>query len=343
MTKFFTLLIIALFIQESAYNQVTITDLDPQVGDYFSLEGYESSLDPGSSGANVTWDFSALGVAENEIDYEVVLTDGLDGVANFPLSTKAWIASPDGLGDLIFYMGVENNAMLEYGSYFSIDGSTAEFNYSDPQKRYDSPLDYEDTGSDDIAGSLTAGGMELSVFTGDIVYDVDGYGTMIMPEGTYNNVLRVKTIQEELHDLSIMGVVQTTTLIGYSYFVEDYPLPVLIIEDSESYVFGELVDEFSSTTHLISYNGVPLNIEELTIDNSILIYPNPSTDHINIKMNYEGFADLKILNIDGKTVRSQLMQSNTKVNVADLIPGYYIVEILIDGQYFSRASFIRAQ
>jgi len=341
MKKLFTLLICVLFIQQIAYNQITVTDLDPQVGDYFSIEGYESSLDPGLSGANVTWDFSGLGAGDNGIDYEVVLTDGLAGEENFPLSTKAWTATLDDVDDFIFYMGAENNALVEYGSYFVAEETVVEINYSDPQIRYNSPLDYGDTGSDNIAGSLIIGTMILSTFTGDIVYDVDGYGTLIMPNGTYDNALRVHTIQEEIHELGVGGgIIQTTTVTGYSYFVEDFPIPVLIIEDSESYVLGELTDEFSSMTRLISYNSVLLGVDNISVDNNLMIYPNPSSEFITLTFNNTGLANLRIINIDGKVAKSLSLASKTKVDISDLTPGYYIAELLVDGNIFSRSKFI---
>ena len=340
MKKIVTLLFCIAIIQQSAQTQVTITDLDPQVGDYFSLEGYESSVDPGSSGANVTWDFSGLAVADNELDYDVVLTDGLSGEANFPLSTKAWIAAFDDLTDIIFYMGSENNAVVEYGSYFVFDETVTEINYSDPQIRYNSPLDYGDTGNDDIAGTLTIETMILSTFTGDIVYDVDAYGTLIMPNGTYDNALRVHTIQEEIHELSFGGVIQTTTVTAYSYFVQDFPIPVLIIEDSESYVLGELTDEFSSMTRLVSYNNVLLDIETLEEEQNLSIYPNPSSSFINLDFNYNELAELRIINIDGKIAKSKLIRSGSRIDVSDLTPGYYIAELLVDGISFKRSKFI---
>lgn len=343
MNKLFTLLFCIAIITQTAHTQVTITDIDPQIGDQFTLEGFETSFDPGSDGANATWDFSGIGTGTSELTYEVVLTDGLNGQENFLLSTKAWLGSVDGF-EIIFYMGSENNAMVEYGSYLDNDGTVIEINYSDPQIRYDSPLVYENTGSDDVAGSLIVGEIVLSTFTGDIAYNVDGYGTLILPNATYDNALRVKTIQEEIHEIGVGGgVTQTTFVTGYSYYVEDYPLPVIIIEDTESFVLGDLFDEFSSLTRLMSYNNVLLDIDALEEEQHLSIYPNPSSNFINLDFNYDEIAELRIINIDGKIAKSLSYHSNSKVDISDLKPGYYIAEIVIDGSYYNRSTFIIAR
>ena len=175
--------------------------------------------------------------------------------------------------------------------------------------------------------------------TGSISYEVDAYGSITTPFGSYAEALRVNSIETEDQEY-VPGVYISTIYTTYMWYVENYPVPILIIEQSESYFFGELDEVTYSLTYLSSYNGVALGVDELAEKKDLKIYPNPTSDFITFEFDYKGISELKILTLDGKNVQTQLIQSATKVDVSDLSPGYYIAEIIVDGISFSKAPFI---
>lgn len=69
-----------------------------------------------------------------------------------------------------------------------------------------------------------------------------------------------------------------------------------------------------------------LNVNEIGKNNSVKIYPNPSSE--NIYVNYEGdFNSINIINLQGKNV----LQSNTKnINISGLENGIYIAQIMTE-------------
>ena len=71
-----------------------------------------------------------------------------------------------------------------------------------------------------------------------------------------------------------------------------------------------------------------LRLEKLA-DDLFEIYPNPFEDNLTIKMNQNGFYDVRLLDINGKIVyQTRLMNKDeVELNTTSLIKGVYIVEI----------------
>lgn len=342
-----TVLIIAFFFQLTAYSQIVVTNIEPQDGDLFRYRQYAIEVDPGSSGANAIWDFTATTGNYQEILYVVGLTGGQNGAEFFPSNTMAWGAQLNSESGINFFMDFENNTLMEYGSYGTvISGETSLNLYSDRVERFHVPLAYQSTWSDDFAGSfhLNNNPDPFYTFTGDLSYEVDGYGHIGVYTWVNFEAVRVHTIQNEVQLLSEIGGIPITIITNtYSWFVEEVPVPVVIIEHSEAFYFGELEDVSDTFTRLLSYENLFNGVDELKEDNSLVIYPNPAADLITLDFDYVGIAVLRILNIDGKELKSQSIISNTAINVGDLTPGFYIAELTIDGSYFSKRSFIIAR
>jgi len=65
---------------------------------------------------------------------------------------------------------------------------------------------------------------------------------------------------------------------------------------------------------------------------SATIYPNPATDNINIKFeNVEGAAQLRIVNVTGSLLMDKqinIAKEEVQINISDLKPGFYFVNII---------------
>ncbi|MCF6280383.1 MAG: T9SS type A sorting domain-containing protein [Flavobacteriaceae bacterium] len=74
-------------------------------------------------------------------------------------------------------------------------------------------------------------------------------------------------------------------------------------------------------------SGGVLNMKKESLDNKISIYPNPSSDFINIS-NIKEVTKIRITNITGQTVMSDLIdQNNNQIDIKGLSKGFYFVEI----------------
>lgn len=107
-------------------------------------------------------------------------------------------------------------------------------------------------------------------------------------------------------------------------------------------VSGATSQTFAPTTNggyacIVTYNGCTdttncYNITDVGIEDNnhveVSIYPNPSSDFINIKSN-EDFRSLELLDITGKVVfkLSDLNQKEYILNVQNLSSGYYMVHV----------------
>jgi subtilisin family serine protease len=66
------------------------------------------------------------------------------------------------------------------------------------------------------------------------------------------------------------------------------------------------------------------------------IYPNPANDVIFIHLNGMGVRNLKIKDVSGKIICSYYFSEEVnRINIAELIKGFYILETEIDGKSLS--------
>jgi len=77
-------------------------------------------------------------------------------------------------------------------------------------------------------------------------------------------------------------------------------------------------------------NGNVANTNELIRNTDISVYPNPSSDVINIS-SIEGVDSYKIITVDGKTIQENELTSN-QINIENLQAGVYLLELKIDKQ-----------
>lgn len=93
---------------------------------------------------------------------------------------------------------------------------------------------------------------------------------------------------------------------------------------------------------IISANNTINNVQQLEIDNSISIYPNPSADQLMISFgnNFAGNAQLKITDAAGKLVleKALLLSTSTNQNSVDisaLATGVYFVSVVTEKETFT--------
>jgi len=342
MSKLSTLLISSFFLHFTAFSQIEITEITPNIGDQLSYGETEvESFDPGPSGADVVWDFSSfIGSSSMIADYQILSAEGQNGAENFPENSTLWKVNFSDTAELNFYFGPSGNAWIEHGYYNIIQANAALKLNTDPEISYTAPLNYQNTGSDSYEGTLSFDGTLVFNYSGNVTFEVDGWGELIMPNVTYSNALRVKTIENE--DQVIAGLTLNSITTNYTFYVEEYPVPVLNISISESYFNGNLTDMTTTVTPLLSYNGL-LGIDKPIDHIELTMFPNPASDYITFDFDSEKMVDLRIINARGKMVSSQQISRNTKVNVGELPAGIYIAQMLLDGSYFSKARFIIAR
>jgi hypothetical protein len=298
---------------------------------------FPSGISPGTSGANQTWD----------------LSNGFGAGGSDVLAFIAPASLPDGLGDYF--------PMSDVAIYFEDEDSTATFFKSETDGFYidgiasnsvwvEPPFNYIDYDPDNLFIPFNFSFPEVrtnvsrSVITIDggvpvqfrstitSTHTADGYGTVITPAGTFNNVLRM-----ESSVVSVDSVFADTNLDGVFEFIEtEEPGPAEVsyffLQNAEPLLVATMdLQEDQSTVGYFSYivagtSGIDENYKEPRI----VIYPNPSQGNLSILTEWIGETSIRISNLDGKVFYREEFISNGSsydISLEGISSGIYLIEI----------------
>lgn len=226
------LFILALsFIVSKTFAQgptLTSANSAPAIGDAFADQfALTANVEIKTGGANQTWDYSGL-IDSNAalIGYTAVVPSETPFADSFPgsnLTVKT-------LGDSVYiYYNSQTDALRGLG--VALQDSTV-LRYIKPRIFLPYPFSYNSFFTDTVAEVLpvinqTYGGR-------DSVYG-DGYGTLKIPGKTYNDVLRIKYIENISFTEKISGIKFTFRVrtITYAYYTPGTHAPLLSIAESE--------------------------------------------------------------------------------------------------------------
>ncbi len=83
--------------------------------------------------------------------------------------------------------------------------------------------------------------------------------------------------------------------------------------------------------------GIITSTKELADIIDIEIFPNPTTDYFDVKMDQVPSA-INIIDASGKTILSQTnLDSNPRIDISQLTEGMYVVQVLVDDHMISRS------
>ncbi len=169
-------------------------------GTYFALHFVTSAgtSDPSPNGANVTWDFSSATLQMNVGTMAWVDPSATPQGASFPASNKAQkIVLPNGT----FY-NYFNAQPTQLDQLADGVGSPGEDIYTDPKTPLIFPLNYQDSFTD----TYNDGSPESTTRT------YTGYGTVILPTGTYTNVVKMTNSGGDIVFLTTNPVAQLVSI-----------------------------------------------------------------------------------------------------------------------------------
>lgn len=297
---------------EIAIAQPTLTasNINPVFGDTYTLYGLVAFADTLQNGPNVIWDYSSF------------VPTGIDTmVATSPVGSAVPSASIRYLfptHNVSNYYNA-NQSKFEYAGYDNPSGINT---YTDPETLLNFPFQYNDSFSDYLA-SHWPGPTQFRY--GTVYSKADAYGTLILPNVTYTNVLRVKS-NYYLKD-SMSGIPATNyTYITLRWYAPGYHFPVASVME-----YGNMVPP------IFNYiTGTPTTLTDLRV-HGISVYPNPCINSLQIKTETE-FKILKatIIDYSGRSVfkgeSTQGKQFNMNTN--NLASGFYILEIEVDNKKY---------
>jgi hypothetical protein len=320
MRTLFTLVGTAAF---TALTAQTITTADaPAVGYTFQWQssGWYEEL---STGSGQTWDMSAATPAGGAETFSYIEPSLAPGNDFFPDADVA-LQSTGALNNATFY-DVQPDGVYDLGTYDS--GGPVTVLYTDVKNTMRYPCALGTTWTDDAAFETTVDGNPISAATSTSTYTADGSGTLILPNGTYTNVLRLThTSSETAESFGSTFVITKEEVI----FRRPGTREVLASTIHHTYFTnGGLTDELFQSYYLIS---VTTNITE-NAATAFTMFPNPAKDVVNVTMNRTDNAQLTVTDALGRVVFaiSPTSAASFTLDVRNWSAGLYQIQLL-DGK-----------
>ncbi len=216
-----------------AVAQPTLTSANfPQVGDEFNrINANPSAILPGAAGANVFWNFASLVPTSGATSGTHVAPNTTTMGSMFPTSDVANIS-----GTFVAYYDVTSSA----SSWVGADNNGTAITFSDPLIQLTYPFTYSSTFSDIGDRQYNVGAIVGSRLTRDVI--ADGYGTLTLPNGNYENVLRVR-IEETYRDTTPNPAQYfERESIRYEWYDEASRYPLLVYETGTTNQSGTIAN-----------------------------------------------------------------------------------------------------
>lgn len=349
MQKFLTLLGL-LLVSGVSTAQITLTASDFQSSsgtEFYSVTN--SNVDFSSTGANYNWDFSNLNeINQDTLTYNSVsqasflvqavfgLFGSSDYQANYFTENQAFALAnipptlmPITIDQVDEYIKVDNNAITKVGYSVSIQGQGIPFASDTIERLYKLPLTYGDIDSSRAYTSFDLNPIYDAQLKQYVQHysEVDGYGSITTPYGTFN-CLRVHHIIEELDSVyvSISGGAGTwyelplPTKHVYEWWTNNEDIPLLRIETNES--FG--IQTITSTQYK---DNISVGIQSFETAVNLEISPNPSSTEVNFSQQID---HLNMYTATGALVLSK--ENVSMINVSSFPKGVYLLEITLKGK-----------
>jgi len=172
--------------------------------------------------------------------------------------------------------------------------------------------------------------------------EADGYGTLILPSGTFDDVLRItkrstiETVSEVTFEGDFGSGFSDTTIstrTTYWWINDDLPSFLLIIN-------VETVEDFAPTTTVSYRSENPTTSVQPSLSEQIKFqyYPNLSKEEITIsyQLSKKAEVDISLFDSEGKEVQTFVNANQyigtyrSSYSLADLPSGIYLIQISID-------------
>ncbi len=274
----------------------------------------------GAAGANQTWNFASIGNTGSATSQFVAVSSTPNG-AQF---TNCNLAASSG-GAYSFYSSTAS--ALTLNGVASPSGGPL-ITYSNGEDFLRFPFTFGNSYTDTWAATFTSG---VDFFrTGSTAVTADGYGTLITPQGTFTNALRIHFVQT-YHDSSNFGNGDYTN-DEYFWYKEGIKEAL-----ASTYTFTSNFAGQTNTTTGGSYAGGTVGMEESSADLAFVLAPNPAQEKINITINDKNLGQIKtrIINQLGQDVSpienvNIIAGNNMQFDVAHLKNGIYTLQLLLE-------------
>lgn len=327
------------FAVSVAQPTIHASDMHPVAGETIpTRHSYASAspINPGPNGPNQTWDFSSLSPSQSNPWTEVYVSPaGTFNQSSFPTANLAKSG-----GGVDYY--ITDNDHIAHLGWARLSAPYVDELHINPRSMFRYPLTYNTHYSEIIAETVleatsSTPGIDpyadTSRYTGKIDWDVVGYGTVILPSGTFNNVLKMTRHTIDTQTKSYM--LTHTSATYHNDYTETYWL----------YPGIHTPIVYSSGNLTIYTTASPLAVNEIvTKKYNVSCFPNPAQNTVNIsfELKQPGDVTLQIIAANGSLIQkkeahdSQSGLMTIPLAIDQLAPGIYFVDLNLSGVHINQ-------
>ncbi len=274
----------------------------------------------------------------------------LPGASSFPnANLHAVIPTEEGSANTYFLKN--NDGFYELGFQVVTSQGPVVVTNNPPKPVVNFPVTYNTNNVNNFSITSTGGGLTTNTV---LNITIDAYGDITIIDGDINNptvtkrenFLRVVTESEDIVEVPAVGNVNIFTKI-FSYYVAGLPEPVAIYSAAKLrseldpmlwLAFPQLAwQDRIECAYNIPYATTPPSGLTQVEERLFNIFPNPTNGIINF--NFDSLPtqniSIEIFDLNGKKVKdTHNTQNNWSIDLSDLNPGIYIVNLNIDGRVF---------
>lgn len=293
----------------------------PQAGEVFSMKTASPVI--ASAGANQLWNFGMV----------PGMSGGTHLIAyNPPGSTPASSLYPQ--ANLVRSKSGVNTFLFSDNTGVRVLSSTST-TVNTPPMELPLPFKFGDTYSETVA-STSISATDTFVTTWQNSFDAYGAGTLILPSGTYPDVLAIKytgTMTVTKNGNNTGEMVNNTSYYMYSPNISQW------LVYSRSLTGTGPIDHAPYTEIL---DQVVVGLEERTKDdaNDWSVSPNPTRDFVNVKLNHVLPGMIVVRNTLGQQVLDvECREGHCTLNLSDFPEGVYTVS-LVNGAFVANKKLV---
>ncbi len=306
--------------------QITLTFAHvPKIGDVYYSQPLDTTIQQGSSGANITWDFSAARDSVSGGTIKYIDPAATHYASSFPGATVA-----DSISGFDYFYEANSSSF----SYLGLRGAAAfnSFKYTNAEVLMQFPFTYLNKFNDTFSGQNLSGAIVKRMGSDSAV--ADAYGTLKLPGGvTYKNVLRVMFKEIFTDSSSGKPTYSYSTTTNYSWYDSIHLVPVFSVIYTQS--TGNIVSE----SKLVTWNkfDTTTGLQEFSPEEfDVKLFPNPVKNDL-LKMSFilQNPSDVVIsfFNVVGQQISSRMLKEQSVGMHTEVFPldnlskGIYTIRI----------------
>ncbi len=347
--KHLLITVASIFFATATQAQITVDINDMPIAKdsvvRYNATGF-NALDFTTTGANTSWDYSALVAGTRVVDKHFdILQAPLFALATYGpfasanLKSQIWKdgQSPLNLGAAGTFINIDStfefykkatNRYARTGYTIRLNGFDVPLPYDSNDVFYKLPMNFNDVDSGISVFEINTSFLSFLYYKTrqKRINYVDGWGELKLPNGYKTNVLKVKSelyAKDTVHIDTLFPfgfAINRPKTIEYKWLAKNMQAPIL------SVIGNEVGGTFTPTTVQFHY-VIADNISDLNkVKNSINIYPNPANAYVTIQWNGTTAMQATVYNMQG-----QVQYSNNKmfpqswINISGWSIGKYII------------------